>query len=303
MLHQTDDLRIEGLRPLIPPAILMEELPVSEAASTLVWRSRAELEQVVAGEDDRLLVVVGPCSVHDPEAALDYARRLAATAQDFRDDLAIVMRVYFEKPRTTVGWKGLINDPHLDGSFKINEGLRRARRFLLDVLSSSGCRPAPSSSIRSRPSSSPTWSPGARSGRAPPRARCTASWPRACRCRSDSRTAPTARVQVAIDAIRSSAHPHHFLSVTKQGVAAIVETRGNPECHVILRGGHERAQLLGGMTSRRSCSGLDGPRASPATSWSTAATRTAARIHARQPLVVPRTIAGQIADGSRRSSA
>src|SRR5262245_9506021 len=134
MQHRTDDLRIDELRPLIPPAILMEELPLGENASTLVWQSRADIARIVSGSDERLLVVVGPCSVHDTEAGIDYARRLAATAERFRDDLCIVMRVFFEKPRTTVGWKGLINDPHLDGSFAINEGLRKARRFLLDVL-------------------------------------------------------------------------------------------------------------------------------------------------------------------------
>src|SRR5690606_16793039 len=134
MHSATDDLRIANLRPLLPPAILMEELPLSDAGSALVASKRGEIAQIVTGEDRRLLVVVGPCSIHDPDAALEYAGKLAAQAARLADDLLIVMRTYFEKPRTTVGWKGLINDPHLDGTFEINTGLRVARRLLLDVV-------------------------------------------------------------------------------------------------------------------------------------------------------------------------
>src|SRR3990172_9033037 len=123
MFHQTDDVRIQRLKPLIPPAILMEDLPIPEEISTLVAASREEISRILNGADDRLLVVVGPCSIHDPQAGLEYARHLRALADELRDDLLVVMRVYFEKPRTIVGWKGLINDPHLDGTFAINEGL------------------------------------------------------------------------------------------------------------------------------------------------------------------------------------
>ncbi|MDX1649596.1 MAG: 3-deoxy-7-phosphoheptulonate synthase, partial [Myxococcota bacterium] len=133
MIFQTDDLRIQGLRPLIPPAILMEELPLGERSSETVAEGRREVQRILEGEDDRVVVVVGPCSIHDPEAAVEYARRLARVRADHGDELCVVMRVYFEKPRTTVGWKGLINDPHLDESFSINQGLRIARRLLLDV--------------------------------------------------------------------------------------------------------------------------------------------------------------------------
>jgi len=133
MFYQTDDVRIRQLKPLIPPAILMEELPITEPVSVLVARTREEVAALLQGRDERLLVVVGPCSLHDPVAGLDYATRLAAVADELREDLLVVMRVYFEKPRTIVGWKGLINDPHLDGSFAINEGMRIARRFLLSV--------------------------------------------------------------------------------------------------------------------------------------------------------------------------
>src|SRR6059036_1291549 len=131
---KTRDLHVESIRPLLPPAILLEELPLDERGSLVVGRAREEVIRVLSGEDDRLLVVVGPCSIHDPVAGLDYAHRLKRVADELGRDLRVVMRVYFEKPRTTVGWKGLLNDPHLDGSFAINEGLRLARRLLLDLL-------------------------------------------------------------------------------------------------------------------------------------------------------------------------
>src|SRR5437660_8964035 len=130
---KTRDLHVESIRPLLPPAILLEELPLSEKGSLVVGRTRKEVTRVLRGEDDRLLVIVGPCSIHDPVAGLDYAHRLKKLADELGHDLRIVMRVYFEKPRTTVGWKGLINDPHLDGSFAINEGLHLARKLLLDL--------------------------------------------------------------------------------------------------------------------------------------------------------------------------
>jgi 3-deoxy-7-phosphoheptulonate synthase len=236
MYHRTDDLRIEGLRPLIPPAILMEELPLDERASTVVWQSRSEIARIISGKDDRLLVVVGPCSVHDPAAGLDYARRLAPVAERFRDELCIAMRVYFEKPRTTVGWKGLINDPHLDGSFAINEGLRKARRFLLDVLSLG----LPAGTEFLDPISPQfiadlvSWGAiGARTSESQVHRELASglSMPVGFKNGTDG------NVQIAIDGMRSAAHPHHFLSVTKQGVAAIVATRGNKDTHVILRGG------------------------------------------------------------------
>jgi 3-deoxy-7-phosphoheptulonate synthase len=235
-MHRTDDLRIEELRPLIPPAILMEELPLGERASDLVWKSRSEIARIISGADDRLLVVVGPCSVHDPIAALDYAKRLALLAPRFRDELYIVMRVYFEKPRTTVGWKGLINDPHLDESFAINEGLRKARRFLLDVLElglpagTEFLDPITPQFIADLVS----WGAiGARTSESQVHRELASglSMPVGFKNTTDG------GVQAAVDGLRSAANPHHFLSVTKQGVAAIVATRGNLDTHVILRGG------------------------------------------------------------------
>jgi 3-deoxy-7-phosphoheptulonate synthase len=236
MIFRTDDVRIANLRPLLPPAILMEELPVSAGASELVAHGREQIARVIHGLDDRLLVVVGPCSIHDPEAGLDYARRLRAQVEPHRGELLLCMRVYFEKPRTTVGWKGLINDPRLDGSFSINEGLRKARRFLVDVAEvglPAGCEfldPITPQFIADLVS----WAAiGARTSESQVHRELASglSMPVGFKNGTDG------TVQVAIDAVRSSAHPHHFLSVTKQGVAAIVATQGNPDCHVILRGG------------------------------------------------------------------
>ena len=236
MFHRTDDLRIRQLKPLIPPAILLEELPITEPVSTLVARTRQEVADILHGRDDRVLVVVGPCSIHDPEAGLDYARRLAAVARETRDDLLVVMRVYFEKPRTTVGWKGLINDPHLDGSFAINEGLRLARSLLLRV-NALGLPAATEFLDPITPqflADLVAWGAiGARTSESQVHRELASglSMPVGFKNGTDG------SVQVAIDAVCSAAHPHQFLSVTKQGVAAIVATNGNPDCHVILRGG------------------------------------------------------------------
>jgi 3-deoxy-7-phosphoheptulonate synthase len=236
MHFRTDDLRIESLKPLIPPAILMEELPLDDAGSATVARSREQVVDILTGRDDRLLLVVGPCSIHDPAAGLEYAERLRKVADEHRAELFVVMRVYFEKPRTTVGWKGLINDPHLDGSFAINQGLRKARRLLLDVTRlglPAGCEfldPISPQFIADVVS----WGAiGARTSESQIHRELASglSMPVGFKNGTDG------KVQIAIDAILAGAHPHHFLSVTKQGVAAIFETRGNPDCHLILRGG------------------------------------------------------------------
>lgn len=235
MRHATDDLRIVRLRPLLPPAILMEELPLSERASVTVAEGRAAVERVMSGEDPRLLVVVGPCSIHDVHAAREYAGRLAREAQRLADRLLIVMRVYFEKPRSTVGWKGLINDPRLDGSFAINEGLRLARRLLLDVNElglPAGCEfldpigPQFSADLVA-------WGAiGARTTESQVHRELASglSMPVGFKNGTDG------NLQIAVDAIRAAAHPHSFLSVSKGGLASIVETRGNDRCHLILRG-------------------------------------------------------------------
>ena len=236
MSERTRDLRIESFRPLLPPLILLEEQPLSERGSQTVTRARQEIARILRGEDDRLVVIVGPCSIHDPAAALEYARRLETLAKEHARDLCIVMRVYFEKPRTTVGWKGLINDPHLDGSFAINEGLRRARRLLLDLAElalPAGCEfldpisPQFTSDLVS-------WGAiGARTTESQVHRELASglSMPVGFKNGTDG------GVQIAIDAVRAAIHPHQFLGVTEQGLCAIVATRGNPDCHVILRGG------------------------------------------------------------------
>jgi len=238
MMNSTDDVRIKNLRPLLPPAILMEELPAHPEACRVVDTGRREVAEILRGEGDRLVVVAGPCSIHDPAAGLEYARRLRHVADLYRDELCIVMRVYFEKPRTIVGWKGLINDPHLDGTYAINEGLRLARRFLLDVVQlglptgTEFLDPITPQFIADLVS----WGAiGARTVESQVHRELASGLSMPVGFKNG--TAGT--VQVAIDAIRSSAHPHHFLSVTKQGVAAIVSTAGNPLCHVILRGGSQ----------------------------------------------------------------
>ena len=236
MFYTTDDVRIESLRPLIPPAILMEELPVSEEDTRLIAEARAEVARIVTGEDDRLVIVVGPCSIHDPEAGIEYAKRLKVVADALRADLKIVMRTYVEKPRTTVGWKGLINDPKLDGSFSINLGLRVARKFLLDVVELG----MPTATEFLDPISPQfvadlvSWGAiGARTTESQVHRELASGLSMPVGYKNGT----SGDVQIAVDAVRSSAAPHHFLSVTKQGLAAIVSTRGNPHCHLILRGG------------------------------------------------------------------
>jgi len=233
---KTRDLRIESIQPLMPPTTLIEEMPLSEPGSLMVTRARAEVSHILSGRSDRLLVVVGPCSVHDPAAAHDYAVRLRKLADELGPDLCIVMRVYFEKPRTTVGWKGLINDPHLDGSFAINVGLRRGRRFLLDLVEiglPAGCEfldPISPQFITDLV----TWGAiGARTTESQVHRELASglSMPVGFKNGTDG------GVQIAIDAVRAAAHPHSFLGVTEQGLAGIVSTRGNSDCHVILRGG------------------------------------------------------------------
>ncbi|HEY8944425.1 MAG TPA: 3-deoxy-7-phosphoheptulonate synthase, partial [Polyangiaceae bacterium] len=238
MFIAVDDVRIDSLRPLIPPAILMEELPLDEAQTARVAEARAAVGAVVDGRDDRLLVVVGPCSIHDPSAALDYAARLAEAVRPLASELCVVMRTYFEKPRTTVGWKGLINDPELDGKFSINQGLRVARKFLRDVVTLG----LPTATEFLDPITPQfvadvvAWGAiGARTTESQVHRELASGLSMPVGFKNG--TAGT--IQIAVDAVRSAASPHHFLSVTKQGLAAIVATKGNPQCHIILRGGSD----------------------------------------------------------------
>ncbi|MFM8594539.1 MAG: 3-deoxy-7-phosphoheptulonate synthase [Chloroflexota bacterium] len=233
---RTRDLRIESLKPLIPPAILLEQQPLAPRSAEMVRATRNQISDVLNFRDDRLVVVVGPCSAHDPAAAEEYGRRLKTEADRLKDDLLIVMRVYFEKPRTTVGWKGLINDPNMDGSFSVNEGLHTARQLLLDLADigvPAGCEfldPILPQFI----TDIVTWGAiGARTTESQVHRELASGLSMPVGFKNGT----GGGIQMAIDALRAAAYPHHFLSITEQGVAAIVATYGNPDCHVILRGG------------------------------------------------------------------
>ncbi len=236
MFRRTDDLRIRDVRPLIPPAILLEEIPISERASNVVSDARASIANVIAGTDPRLVVVVGPCSIHDTNAAFEYAGRLKAIADRLSGSLIVVMRTYFEKPRTSVGWKGLINDPDLDESFHINKGLRLARRLLLDVndLGLPTGSEFLDTQIPQHIADLTSWvAIGARTAESQVHRELASglSMPVGFKNSTDGST------QIAVDAVLTARSPHWFPSVTKQGVSAIFQTVGNEACHVILRGG------------------------------------------------------------------
>jgi 3-deoxy-7-phosphoheptulonate synthase len=233
---RVDDLRIGAVRPLITPALLQEWLPTPTAAQALVESSRAAISRVLHGQDDRLIVVVGPCSIHDHDQAVDYARRLKAQADALADDLLVVMRVYFEKPRTTVGWKGYINDPHLDGSFAINEGLEMARRLLLDVLAVGLPVGTEFLDLLSPQFISDLVSWGAIGARTT-ESQSHRQLASGLSCPVGFKNGTDGGIKVASDAIQAAQAPHAFMGMTKMGQAAIFETRGNADCHVILRGG------------------------------------------------------------------
>ncbi len=233
-----DDTRIDAVRPLITPALLMEKLPGSDATLALVERSRAAIARVLRGEDDRLLVVVGPCSIHDHGQALDYAERLAGAAGPLADALLLVMRVYFEKPRTTVGWKGYINDPQLDGSFAINQGLERARALLLQIVERGLPVGTEFLDLLSPQfiSDLVAWGAiGARTTESQSHRQLASG----LSCPVGFKNGTDGSVKVAVDAVVAAAAPHAFMGMTKMGQAAIFETRGNADCHIILRGGRQ----------------------------------------------------------------
>jgi 3-deoxy-7-phosphoheptulonate synthase len=233
---ETDDLRIVKIKELSPPAEIMRELPRDEATSRTVLGARAALRNILRGRDDRLAVVIGPCSVHDPKAALEYARLLAATREIFSDTLEIVMRVYFEKPRTTVGWKGLINDPRLDGSFDIEAGLRLARRLLLDVNAlglPAGCEFLDMTTPQYIADLVGWGAIGARTTESQVHRELASG----LSCPVGFKNGTDGNVRIAVDAVLSASQPHHFLAVTKDGRSAIAATAGNEDCHIILRGG------------------------------------------------------------------
>ncbi len=262
MLRRTDDLRIQWTKVVLPPVFLEEELPITEKASATVFQARSEVVKIIHGKDGRLLVIVGPCSIHDTKAAREYAGLLKSAIGELSKYLHIVMRVYFEKPRTTIGWKGLINDPHLDESFKINDGLREARHLLLD-LAEMGVPAGTEFLDMITPqymADLVTWGAiGARTTESQVHRELVSG----LSCPVGFKNGTSGNVQIAIEAVQSAAHPHTFLGHTKHGQSAIFVTKGNPDCHVILRGGrktvnydaasvHEASALLekGGLPAR-----------------------------------------------------
>ncbi len=237
--YNTDDLRICETKDVVAPIQVHEEIPMTETAAQTILKARAAIHNILFGEDDRLLVVIGPCSIHDPEAAVEYARRLRGEAERLKDDLVIVMRVYFEKPRTTVGWKGLINDPHLNSSFNINTGLRMARQLLSDV-NNLGMPAATEYLDLITPqyvSDLISWGAiGARTTESQVHRELASG----LSCPVGFKNATDGGIKIAIDAINAAMSPHHFLSLTKEGRSAIFSTRGNEDAHIILRGGNNR---------------------------------------------------------------
>ena len=237
-MNKTDDIRINGIDELLPPIAHLYELPLDDKAAELVESTRNQIADLIHGRDNRLLAVIGPCSIHDPKAAMEYARRLLPLRQKYEKELLIVMRVYFEKPRTTVGWKGLINDPYLDGTFDINFGLRQARRLLLD-LNNLGMPASTEFLDMITPqyyADLISWGAiGARTTESQVHRELASG----LSCPVGFKNGTDGNLKIAIDAIGAASHPHHFLSVTKAGHSAIVHTAGNPDCHVILRGGKE----------------------------------------------------------------
>lgn len=237
-LQKTDDVRINAIDELLPPLAHLYELPITDQAAELVVQTRREIADLVSGKDRRLLVIIGPCSIHDSKAAIEYAQRLLPLREKYQDQLLIVMRVYFEKPRTTVGWKGLINDPHIDGSYDINFGLRQARRLLLE-LNNLGMPASTEFLDMITPqyyADLISWGAiGARTTESQVHRELASG----LSCPVGFKNGTDGNLKIAIDAIGAASHPHHFLSVTKTGHSAIVHTAGNPDCHVILRGGKE----------------------------------------------------------------
>ena len=296
MYHNTDDLRIRSQHPLLTPALVLQDLPASEKATEVVTTARRDAAKVISGQDDRLMVIVGPCSVHDTKAALEYASLLRKEAQRHAADLLVVMRVYFEKPRTTVGWKGLINDPQVDGSFRINDGLRLARGLLAQIAE------------MGLPSATEFLDPitpqyvadlvsygaiGARTTESQIHRELASglSMPVGFKNGTDG------SIQVAVDACLSARSSHWFPSVTKEGVVAIFQTSGNPDAHIILRGGSRTgpnygAEFVSDAAARIQKAGLTSRLVVDCSHGNSS------KDHRRQPLVAA-DIAAQVAAGSR----
>ncbi|MDX3458204.1 3-deoxy-7-phosphoheptulonate synthase [Streptomyces sp. ME02-8801-2C] len=292
---QTNDLRITDFQPLVPPAVLRAELPLGAARAAVVQDGRRQVKDVLTGDDDRLLLIVGPCSVHDPAAAREYAERLAAASAALSDDLCVVMRVYFEKPRTTLGWKGLINDPHLDGTHDVHNGLRLARQVLLDVLDTGlpvGCEFLEPTSPQYI-ADAVTWGAiGART----PESQVHRQLASGLSMPVGFKNATDGHLQPAVDGCRSAAGRHVFFGIDEHGTASVVSTSGNPDCHIILRGG--RGGPNHGPEHVRDALALLAASGMPENLVIDASHANSGKDHMRQAEVV-REIADRIADGER----
>ena len=237
-MQQTDDLRIVDTQELVPPNILLQQVAISEQASEVVAMGRQGIHNILVGTDDRLLVIVGPCSIHDPKSALEYASRLLQIREELQDDLLIVMRVYFEKPRTTVGWKGLINDPNLDESFQIQKGLTTARALLRDI-NEMGLPVGSEYLDLITPQYTGDLIAWGAIGARTTESQCHRELASGLSCPVGFKNGTSGNLQIAVDAIGASNNPHIFLSVTKEGRTAIFNSAGNADCHMILRGGSD----------------------------------------------------------------
>jgi 3-deoxy-7-phosphoheptulonate synthase len=295
VLSTTDDLRIRELKELSPPDEVTGEIPRTLTATRVVMAARNAIHAILGGQDDRLLVVVGPCSVHDPRAALDYAERLAAVRENLADQLEIVMRVYFEKPRTTVGWKGLINDPDLDGSFDINKGLRLARN-VLSAVNNLGLPAGTEFLDMTTPQYIADLVAWAAIGARTTESQIHRELASGLSCPVGFKNGTDGNVRIASDAVKSAAHPHHFMAVTKRGRSAIASTAGNADCHVILRGGSKPnydAQSVDSACNELARSGIS-PQLMVDASHANSSKKPE-----NQPLVMA-DVAGQIAGGESR---
>jgi 3-deoxy-7-phosphoheptulonate synthase len=295
MLKSTDDLRIRALREIRTPAEVVQEFPRTETATRTVLGARHALHNILHGVDDRLAVVIGPCSIHDPAAAIDYAGRLADVRRELSGSLEVVMRVYFEKPRTTVGWKGLINDPDLDGRFDIDNGLRLARSILLEVNNMglpAGCEFLDMTTPQYFADLVAWGAIGARTTESQVHRELASG----LSCPVGFKNGTDGNVRIALDAVKSASQPHHFLAVTKSGRSAVAATAGNEDCHIILRGGKTPNFDPASVEAAATEAVKSGVR--PALMIDTSHANSAKK-HENQPLVVA-DVAAQVAAGDQR---
>jgi 3-deoxy-7-phosphoheptulonate synthase len=296
MQSKTDNLRILATKELMAPNQATTDIPISKLASQTTLHSRKVIHDILNSQDDRLLVIVGPCSIHDTKAALEYAQLLKVIKEELKNDLHIVMRVYFEKPRTIVGWKGLINDPDLDNSFNINKGLRMARQLLID-LNEQGIPAATEYLDLITPQYVADLIAWGAIGARTTESQCHRELASGLSCPVGFKNATDGGTSIAVDAIKSSMNPHHFLSVTKEGHSAIFSTAGNPDVHMILRGGNDRPNYDAVSVNQTGCSMIDsGLKANIMIDLSHA--NSLKQCHRQS--IVAKNVAGQIATGEHR---